>query len=226
LEIPNNGLVALVGESGSGKSTLLRVLAGLDLPDSGNIWIGGKDCTFLPVQQRNIGYLFQNYALFPHLTVFENIAFGLRVRKVHSSQIEERVWQLLGLIQLDRLADRYPNQISGGQRQRVALARALAIEPRLLILDEPFSAVDFNIRRELRSCLQDLHNQVEITTLFVTHDYQEAVEIAHDVALFHKGTVLKAGSSSDIAHLLMENWASLERSSPYISDVAGLTSEM
>ncbi len=209
MEIPNNGLVALVGESGSGKSTLLRVLAGLDLPDSGNIWIGGKDCTFLPVQERNIGYLFQNYALFPHLNVFENIAFGLRVRKLHSSLVEERVCQLLRLIQLERLADRYPNQISGGQRQRVALARALAIEPRLLILDEPFSAVDFNIRRELRSCLQDLHNQVEITTLFVTHDYQEAVEIAHDVALFHKGTVLKAGPSADIAHLLMENWGSL-----------------
>lgn len=199
-----------MGESGSGKSTLLRVLAGLDLPDSGNIWIGGKDCTFLPVQQRNIGYLFQNYALFGHLTVFENIAFGLRVRKIHSSQVEERVCQLLRLIQLEKLSEKFPNQLSGGQRQRVALARALAIEPRLLILDEPFSAIDFNVRRELRSWLQDLHNQVEITTLFVTHDYLEAIEIAHDVALFHKGAVFKVGPSNEIAHLLIDKWGSLK----------------
>ena len=217
LEIQNNGLVALVGESGSGKSTLLRVLAGLDLPDSGKIWIGGKESTFLPTQERNVGFLFQNYALFSHMNVFENIAFGLRVRKLHSSNIDERVYQLLQLVQLERFAERYPHQLSGGQRQRVALARALAIEPKLLILDEPFSAVDINVRKELRAWLQNLHNQVEITTVFVTHDYQEAVEIAHDVALFTKGAVDRIGPSDDIATLLIDRWGSLQPHSEEIS---------
>ncbi len=188
----------------------MRVLAGLDLPDSGKIWIGGKESTFLPTQERDIGFLFQNYALFSHMNVFQNIAFGLQVRNLHSSNIDERVYQLLRLVQLERFSERYPNQLSGGQRQRVALARALAIEPKLLILDEPFSAVDINVRKELRAWLQNLHNQVEITTLFVTHDYQEAVEVAHDVALFVKGAVEKIGPSEDIANLLINRWGSLE----------------
>ena len=185
-------------------------MAGLDFPDSGKIWIGGKESTFSPTQERNVGFLFQNYALFAHMNVFENIAFGLRVRKLHSSNIDERVYQLLRLVQLERFAERYPNQLSGGQRQRVALARALAIEPKLLILDEPFSAVDVNVRKELRAWLQNLHNQVEITTVFVTHDYQEAIEVAHDVALFANGAVQRIGPSDDIANLLIDRWGSLQ----------------
>ena len=198
LEIKTGSLVALVGPSGSGKSTLLRIIAGLDFPDEGRIWLTGRDSTYLSIQEREIGFVFQNYALFKHMTVYENIAFGLDIRFATSHIIQNRVKQLLQLIQLEKFADRYPNQLSGGQRQRVALARALAIEPKVLLLDEPFGALDIKVRKDLRNWLRRLHEQVPITTIFVTHDHQEALEVANEIVLFQQGRIEQLGNPQDI----------------------------
>ena len=201
LEIKTGSLVALVGPSGSGKSTLLRMIAGLDLPNSGRIWLSGKNATLLSIQEREIGFVFQNYALFKHMTVYENIAFGLHIRanqKSDSSVISNRVKQLLQLIQLERFSDRYPTQLSGGQRQRVALARSLIIEPKVLLLDEPFGALDVKVRKDLRNWLRHLHQQVPVTTVFVTHDHQEAMEVANEVVVFQKGCVEQIGKPQDV----------------------------
>ncbi len=198
LEIKTGSLVALVGPSGSGKSTLLRIIAGLDVPNQGRIWLTGRDSTYLSIQEREIGFVFQNYALFKHLTVYENIAFGLDIRSTRSTVISNRVNQLLQLIQLEKFADRYPNQLSGGQRQRVALARALAIEPKVLLLDEPFGALDIKVRKDLRNWLRRLHEQVPITTIFVTHDHQEALEVANEIVLFKQGRIEHLGNPQDI----------------------------
>src|SRR5947209_10438873 len=198
LEIKMGSLVALVGPSGSGKSTLLRIIAGLDRPNSGRVWLSGKNATFLSIQEREIGFVFQNYALFKHLTVYQNIAFGLDIRKISSFTISNRVKQLLQLIQLEKFADRYPTQLSGGQRQRVALARALAIEPKVLLLDEPFGALDLKVRKELRNWLRQLHEQVSVTTVFVTHDHQEAMEVANEIVVFQNGRVEQIGNPQDV----------------------------
>nr|ARI43849.1 sulfate ABC transporter ATP-binding subunit [Neomeris sp. HV02668] len=189
LEIKSGSLVALVGSSGSGKSTLLRTIAGLEKPDFGRIWVDGKDYTFLTVQERQIGFVFQNYALFRHLTVYENIAFGLSLRKVNFKIIDFRVKQLLQLIQLESFAESYPDQLSGGQRQRVALARAIAIEPKVLLLDEPFGALDLKVRKQLRTWLRKFHEQVYMTTIFVTHDLREAIEISDEIIVFKQGRI-------------------------------------
>ena len=206
LEIKTGSLVALVGPSGSGKSTLLRIIAGLDFPDEGRIWLTGRDSTYLSIQEREIGFVFQNYALFKHMTVYENIAFGLDIRFATSHIIANRVKQLLQLIQLEKFADRYPNQLSGGQRQRVALARALAIEPKVLLLDEPFGALDIKVRKDLRNWLRRLHEQVPITTIFVTHDHQEALEVANEIVLFEQGQIEQLGNPQDIYKQLNINF--------------------
>lgn len=200
LEIKAECLVALVGGSGSGKSTLLRIIAGLDAPDQGRIWLAGRNATSLSVQEREIGFVFQNYALFKHMTVYENIAFGLNIRDLTSATIANRVKQLLQLIQLEEFASRYPSQLSGGQRQRVALARALAIEPKVLLLDEPFGALDSKVRKGLRNWLRRLHEQVPVTTVFVTHDQQEAMEVASEIVVLNKGHVQQMGPPQDIYH--------------------------
>lgn len=261
LEIKTGSLVALVGPSGSGKSTLLRIIAGLDTPNEGRIWLTGRDATFLSIQEREIGFVFQNYALFKHMTVYENIAFGLDVRnnqhftttvsnsskklnykqgkkkinnillpqnyfqqlsfptkkifqwfsspftqqKYKQKEIKNRVFELLQLIQLEKFADRYPNQLSGGQRQRVALARALAIEPKVLLLDEPFGALDIKVRKDLRNWLRRLHEQVPITTMFVTHDHQEALEVANEIVLFEQGRISQLGNPKDVYKQLTLN---------------------
>nr|AFI43884.1 cysA sulfate ABC transporter subunit [Elliptochloris reniformis] len=189
LEIKANSLVALVGGSGSGKSTLLRIIAGLEKPTEGRIWLAGQDSVSLSIQEREIGFVFQNYALFAHMTVSENIGFGLTLRNIPRPRVETRVQQLLHLIQLEGFAKSYPDQLSGGQRQRVALARALATEPKVLLLDEPFGALDMKVRKELRSWLRTLHGRLSVTTLFVTHDHREAIEVAHEIILFDGGRV-------------------------------------
>ena len=198
LEIKTGSLVALVGPSGSGKSTLLRIIAGLERPDQGRIWLSGIDSTFLSIQEREIGFVFQNYALFKHMTVFENIAFGLDIRNTSYQTIENRVKQLLQLIQLEKFSNRYPNQLSGGQKQRVALARALAVNPKILLLDEPFGALDVKVRKELRTWLRHLHEEVSVTTVFVTHDQQEAMEVADEIVIFKKGQVEQVGKPQDV----------------------------
>lgn len=198
LEIKTGSLIALLGPSGSGKSTLLKLVAGLEYQDSGRIWLTGKDTNFLSIQERQIGFVFQNYALFKHLTVFQNIAYGLEIQKTSKTQIAHRVQELLQLIQLEDFADRYPAQLSGGQRQRVALARALAIEPKVLLLDEPFGALDFQVRKDLRNWLKKLHEEVSMTTLFVTHDQQEAMELAHEIIILKKGRVEQVGSPHEL----------------------------
>jgi sulfate transport system ATP-binding protein len=198
LEVKAGSLVALVGPSGSGKSTLLRMIAGLEVPDEGRIWLSGREATYAPIQKRHIGFVFQNYALFKHLTVAENIAFGLEVRQADLVQIQSRVRDLLQLIQLEHIADRYPSQLSGGQRQRVALARALAVEPKVLLLDEPFGALDARVRKELRSWLRRLHEEMPVTTVFVTHDQQEAMEVAHEIVVFNQGRLEQVGSPQEI----------------------------
>lgn len=198
LEIKNGSLVGLLGPSGSGKSTLLRILAGLEIQDSGRIWLEGQDATKFPLQQREIGFVFQNYALFPHLTVAQNISFGLDVRNIDINLKKQRVNELLQLIQLEKFADRFPHQLSGGQRQRIALARALAVEPKVLLLDEPFAALDAKIRKQLRSWLRTLHQQISLTTVFVTHDHQEAMELAHEIVILDQGRILQVGSSHEI----------------------------
>ncbi|QLE54564.1 sulfate/molybdate ABC transporter ATP-binding protein [Nostoc sp. TCL26-01] len=198
LEIQSGSLVALLGPSGSGKSTLLRLIAGLEKPDSGKIILTGKDATNQSVQERNIGFVFQHYALFKHLTVRQNIAFGLEIRKAPAKKIQGRVEQLLELVQLGGLGDRYPSQLSGGQRQRVALARALAVEPSVLLLDEPFGALDAKVRKDLRAWLRRLHDEVHVTTVFVTHDQEEAMEVSDEVVVMNKGRVEQIGTPADI----------------------------
>lgn len=201
LDIRKGELLALLGPSGSGKTTLLRVIAGLEQADSGRVLFDGEDATRLTVQARRAGFVFQHYALFRHLTVEENIAFGLRVRKgrdrVPDATIRTRVAELLSLVQLEGFGTRYPAQLSGGQRQRVALARALAIEPRVLLLDEPFGALDAQVRRDLRRWLRELHDRTGLTTIFVTHDQEEALELADRVAILNRGRIEQLGSPAD-----------------------------
>lgn len=198
LEIKSGSLVALLGPSGSGKSTLLRLIAGLELPDRGKIWLTGEDATYRSVQERNIGFVFQHYALFKHLTVRKNIAFGLEIRQVPKAKVKARVEELLELVQLQGLGDRYPSQLSGGQRQRVALARSLAVEPKVLLLDEPFGALDAKVRKDLRAWLRRLHDEVHVTTVFVTHDQEEAMEVADEIVVMNKGVVEQVGTPAEI----------------------------
>jgi sulfate transport system ATP-binding protein len=202
LRIETGELMALLGPSGSGKTTLLRVIAGLELPDRGNIRLRDEDATRSTARDRRVGFVFQHYALFRHMTVFENIAFGLRVRpkstRPTERDIDVRVGELLKLIQLDWLGDRYPSQLSGGQRQRVALARALAVEPRVLLLDEPFGALDAKVRRELRQWLRRLHDDLHIASVFVTHDQEEALEVADRVAILSEGNIEQVGTPDEV----------------------------
>lgn len=198
LAFPAGELTALLGPSGCGKTTLLRIIAGLESPDSGQVLLDGEDASARHVRERQVGFVFQHYALFKHMTVFENIAFGLRVRprsqRLSQAQIREKVTSLLELVQLDWLADRYPPQLSGGQRQRIALARALAVEPRVLLLDEPFGALDAKVRKELRRWLRRLHDELHVTSIFVTHDQEEALEVADQIVLMNKGNVVQTGA--------------------------------
>jgi sulfate transport system ATP-binding protein len=202
LRIESGELVALLGPSGSGKTTLLRIIAGLEVPDSGTIRLNEEDATRATASQRHVGFVFQHYALFRHLTVFENIAFGLRLRprstRPAEAQIRSKVNELLQLIQLDWLGSRFPNQLSGGQRQRVALARALAVEPRVLLLDEPFGALDAKVRKELRRWLRRLHDELHIASVFVTHDQEEALEVADRVAIMNQGRIEQVGTPLDV----------------------------
>ncbi|HYX78587.1 MAG TPA: sulfate ABC transporter ATP-binding protein [Solirubrobacterales bacterium] len=196
--VPDGSLTALLGPSGSGKSTLLRVIAGLEPPDMGRIVIKGRDATGVPAQDRGVGFVFQHYAAFKHMTVRDNIAFGLTIRKRPRSEIESRVRELVQLVHLDGFTDRYPSQLSGGQRQRMALARALAVEPEVLLLDEPFGALDANVRKELRQWLRRLHDEVHVTTIFVTHDQEEAMDVAEQIVVMNHGKVEQAGSADDL----------------------------
>jgi sulfate/thiosulfate transport system ATP-binding protein len=198
LEIPSGSLTALLGPSGSGKSTLLRVIAGLEVPDSGSVVIDGRDATALAPQQRGIGFVFQHYAAFKHMTVRENVAFGLRVRKRSKAEIAARVNELLGIVGLAGYADRHPGQLSGGQRQRMALARALAVEPSVLLLDEPFGALDAKVRAELRAWLRRLHDEVHVTTVLVTHDQEEAMDVADRIAVLNDGAIEQAGAPREL----------------------------
>lgn len=202
LAIPSGALVALLGPSGSGKTTLLRILGGLEFPTAGRVLFDGADATRLTVQERRAGFVFQCYALFAHMTVFENVAYGLRARKratrPPAAEIARRVTNLLDLIQLPDIGARYPSQLSGGQRQRVALARALAIEPRMLLLDEPFGALDARVRKDLRQGLRDIHDTTGLTTIFVTHDQDEAMELADLVVVMSMGRIEQVGRPQDI----------------------------
>ncbi len=202
LDFPTGELTALLGPSGCGKTTLLRVIAGLEQPDQGQVILDGEDASQRHVRERQVGFVFQHYALFRHMSVFDNIAFGLRVKpraqRPDEKQIREKVMQLLSLVQLDWLADRYPAQLSGGQRQRIALARALAVEPRVLLLDEPFGALDAKVRKELRRWLRRLHDELHVTSIFVTHDQEEALEVADRVVLMNRGQVEQAGAPDDV----------------------------
>ncbi|HRD34762.1 MAG TPA: sulfate ABC transporter ATP-binding protein [Rhodocyclaceae bacterium] len=202
LDFPTGELVALLGPSGCGKTTLLRVIAGLETADSGRVILEGEDASDTHVRERQVGFVFQHYALFRHMTVFENVAFGLRVKprreRPSEEEIRKRVHRLLDLVQLDWLADRYPQQLSGGQRQRIALARALAVEPRVLLLDEPFGALDAQVRKELRRWLRNLHDELHVTSIFVTHDQEEALEVADRVVLMNKGGVEQVGTPQEV----------------------------
>ena len=198
LNIEPGTLVALLGPSGSGKSTLLRTIAGLETPDTGKIAINHRDATHLDIRKRNIGFVFQHYALFKHLTVRQNIAFGLDIRKKPRKVIKQRVEELLELIQLQGFGDRYPRQLSGGQRQRVALARALAVQPEVLLLDEPFGALDAKVRQELRNWLRRLHDEVHLTSLFVTHDREEAMAVADIIVVMNQGRIEQIGTPAEI----------------------------
>jgi len=202
LDIPDGELVALLGPSGSGKTSLLRIIAGLEVPDSGSVRFNGVDTTHTDVRERNVGFVFQHYALFGHMTIFENVAFGLRVRpkstRPSDKEIKSKVTQLLKLVQLDWIADRYPHQLSGGQRQRIALARALAVEPKVLLLDEPFGALDAQVRKELRRWLRRLHDEVHVTSVFVTHDQEEAMEVADRVVVMNKGAIEQQGTPDEV----------------------------
>jgi len=198
LEIPDGSLTAVLGPSGSGKSTLLRIVAGLERPDSGEVRLEGQDATRLAPQRRNVGFVFQHYAAFKHMTVRDNVAFALSIRKRPKHEIRARVDELLELVQLQGFADRYPSRLSGGQRQRMALARALAAEPRVLLLDEPFGALDARVRAELRDWLRRLHEEVHVTTVFVTHDQEEAMEVADQVAVLDQGRLEQVGAPADL----------------------------
>ena len=202
LKVPSGELVALLGPSGSGKTSLLRIIAGLETPDSGSILFDGVEATKRHVQERKVGFVFQHYALFRHMTVFDNIAFGLTVKPKKSrpgkEEIRNKVFTLLKLIQLEQLSDRYPGQLSGGQRQRVALARALAVEPQVLLLDEPFGALDAKVRLELRRWLRRLHDEIRVTSVFVTHDQEEALEVADRIVVMNQGRIEQQGTPSEV----------------------------
>jgi sulfate transport system ATP-binding protein len=198
ITVPDGSLTALLGPSGSGKSTLLRIISGLEAPDRGRILISGDDATGTPAQHRNVGFVFQHYAAFKHMTVHNNVAFGLKIRKRDKAEIDQRVNELLALVHLDGLAERYPSQLSGGQRQRMALARALAVEPKVLLLDEPFGALDAQVRKELRAWLRRLHDEVHVTTVFVTHDQEEAMEVAEQIVVMNEGKVEQAGAPREL----------------------------
>ncbi|HDS29601.1 MAG TPA: sulfate ABC transporter ATP-binding protein [Firmicutes bacterium] len=202
LEIKDGELFALLGPSGSGKTTLLRIIAGLEIPDAGSILFHGQDATLRPLRERRVGFVFQHFALFRHMTIFDNVAFGLRVKprnqRPNKREIRERVMTLLQLVQLDAFSDRYPSQLSGGQRQRVALARALAVEPQVMLLDEPFGSLDARVRAELRKWLRRLHDELHITSVFVTHDQEEALEVADRVAVTNEGRVEQIGTPYEI----------------------------
>src|SRR3954467_4830150 len=198
IDVPDGGLTALLGPSGSGKSTLLRVIAGLEQPDDGQVLLSGGDNTETRVQDRNVGFVFQHCAAFKHMTVFDNIAFGLRIRGEGTGTIRERVGQLIELVHLKGFERRFPNQLSGGQRQRMALARALAVEPRVLLLDEPFGALDATVRKELRAWLRRLHDEVHVTTIFVTHDQEEAMEVAEQIVVMNHGRIEQIGSPDEL----------------------------
>lgn len=204
LKVNDGELVALLGPSGSGKTTLLRIIAGLEFADSGNVMIDGVEANRMNVKERKVGFVFQHYALFKHMTVFDNVAFGLRVRPKHlrpePAEIEDRVMKLLKLVHLDKFYDRYPSQLSGGQRQRVALARSLAVEPKLLLLDEPFGALDAKVRKELRRWLRRLHDDIHITSIFVTHDQEEAMEVSDRVVVMNNGRIEQMGTPEEVYH--------------------------
>ena len=198
LSVPSGELTALLGPSGGGKSTLLRIIGGLEEPDTGSIEIDGVDATRVPAQRRNVGFVFQHYAAFKHLTVFRNVAFGLEIRRRPKDEIRRRVGELLDLVHLEQFADRLPSQLSGGQRQRMALARALATEPRVLLLDEPFGALDAQVRKELRDWLRRLHDEMHVTTLFVTHDREEALEVSDRLVVINAGRIEQVGSPTEL----------------------------
>ena len=197
-EVPSGSLTALLGPSGSGKSTLLRAIAGLDLPDTGSVTINGRDVTHIPPQRRGIGFVFQHYAAFKHLTVRDNVAFGLKIRKKSKVEIKAKVDNLLEVVGLAGFQTRYPNQLSGGQRQRMALARALAVDPEVLLLDEPFGALDAKVREDLRAWLRRLHDEVNVTTVLVTHDQAEALDVADRIAVLNKGRIEQVGSPTEV----------------------------
>jgi sulfate/thiosulfate transport system ATP-binding protein len=198
LQVPDGSLTALLGPSGGGKSTLLRVIAGLEEPDAGRVEISGEDATATPARKRGVGFVFQHYAAFKHMTVRDNIAFGLKIRKRATEEVHAKVDELLALVHLEGFAHRYPAQLSGGQRQRMALARALAVEPKVLLLDEPFGALDATVRKELRAWLRRLHDEVHVTTVFVTHDQEEAMEVAGQIVVLNDGRVEQIGSPRDL----------------------------
>ena len=204
LKIDTGELMALLGPSGSGKTTLLRIIAGLETADSGEIFFHGEDARKKRTRDRHVGFVFQHYALFRHMTVFENVAFGLRVKpraaRPREHQIREKVLELLKLVQLEWVASRYPSQLSGGQRQRIALARALAIQPKVLLLDEPFGSLDAQVRKELRQWLRRFHDDLHITTLFVTHDQEEALEVADKIVVMNKGKIEQVGTPEEVYH--------------------------
>ncbi len=202
LDIPSGELVALLGPSGSGKTSLLRIIAGLEQPDQGTVHFHGEDTTQVSVRERNVGFVFQHYALFGHMSIFENVAFGLRVRpkatRPSDAEIKDKVMSLLKLVQLDWIADRYPHQLSGGQRQRIALARALAVEPKVLLLDEPFGALDAQVRKELRRWLRRLHDEIHVTSVFVTHDQEEAMEVSDRIVVMNQGRIEQEGTPDEV----------------------------
>jgi sulfate transport system ATP-binding protein len=198
MSVPDGSLTALLGPSGGGKTTLLRVIAGLEEPDTGTVWMDGRDVTHVPVRRRGIGFVFQHYAAFKHMSVADNVAFGLTVRRRPKGDVAKRVAELLELVGLAHLAQRRPGQLSGGQRQRMALARALAVEPKVLLLDEPFGALDARVREELRGWLRRLHDEVQVTTLFVTHDQGEAMEIAEQIVVVNRGRVEQSASPAEV----------------------------
>jgi sulfate transport system ATP-binding protein len=198
ITVPDGALTALLGPSGSGKSTLLRIIAGLETPDAGEVLIGSHDVTHSPARTRDVGFVFQHYAPFKHMTVHDNVAFGLSVRKRPKDEIGARVNELLGLVRLDGLAKRYPSQLSGGQLQRMALARALAVQPQVLLLDEPFGALDAQVRAELREWLRRLHDEIHVTTIFVTHDQEEAMDVAQEIVVMNAGRIEQAGTPGEL----------------------------
>jgi sulfate/thiosulfate transport system ATP-binding protein len=198
ISVPDGSLTALLGPSGSGKSTLLRAIAGLEDLDAGRVLINNEDATAKPAQKRGVGFVFQHYAAFKHMTVYENVGFGLKIRKWEKAQISDRVHELLRLVQLDGLADRFPSQLSGGQRQRMALARALAVQPQVLLLDEPFGALDAKVRKDLRTWLRRLHEEMHVTTIFVTHDQEEAMDVAGQLVVMNEGRVEQSGTANDL----------------------------